>query len=821
MARDLRHFHLRNLGQPRPFQAKGSPRSKRPSDVLNRAAHAQALLHAIDALPDIPANELPGVYLEVRSRVDERLKKDSLDASGLTLLRVAETPDPGGAEERATVFATAKGIEKLRKKVEQFRTEDTPDREKDGEIVPGRPKNADLVQSVAAITEAGLRALWRSPPGKFPAADIATVWEVWREPEMAEAFVAAAPNYGVTVGADRLEFPEDIVVIVEADRNQLAQAVRRLGGVRALAAPTITADFFDGLPVAEQAQWVDELAGRTTYADNPDPGYVTLLDTGVSRAHPLIQPALSVDDRHAANPAWGLEDLKGHGTQMGGLALFGDLTPKLHQANPVSVLNRLESVKLLPDAGMNPHHLLGAVTRQAINTVEQVGHRRRTFTMTTTTGEDTPHDGAPTSWSTEVDQLAAGVSGEIKQQRLVLVSAGNTDNFTFGAGNYLDRCDHEDNEIESPAQAWNVLSVGAFTEKTVLPDGELAQALAPFGDLSPASRTASWSSHWPNKPDVVLEGGNWALSAMPPPMRHGWLSLLSTHHNYPVRSFTFTFDTSAATALAAKDVTELWSDYPTLWPETVRGLYVSSARWTQQMRAHLPAQPNKGHYTPLFQRYGYGVPDMARARRSASNALTLIVEDTITPYGISEKTGGDVHNEMKLFALPWPVEALRALGNADVTLRVALSSFIAPNPSEASRGVRYRYASHNLRFQLNRAGENEAQFLARISKAAEQPDGPANDEDDLWDYGSNRRHVGSLHIDQLTCKASDLARRNLLAVHPVTGWWKSKKLLAEVLPSVRFALIVEIDAEESDTELYAEVQVAVDALIAAQAVVQV
>ena len=131
------------------------------------------------------------------------------------------------------------------------------------------------------------------------------------------------------------------------------------------------------------------------------------------------------------------------------------------------------------------------------------------------------------------------------------------------------------------------------------------------------------------------------------------------------------------------------------------------------MRAHLPAQPNKGHYTPLCQRYGYGVPDMARARRSASNALTLIVEDTITPYGISEKTGGDIHNEMKLFALPWPVDALRALGNADVTLRVALSSFIAPNPSEASRGVRYRYASHNLRLQLNRAGESEA--LLRLS----------------------------------------------------------------------------------------------------------
>ena len=162
----------------------------------------------------------------------------------------------------------------------------------------------------------------------------------------------------------------------------------------------------------------------------------------------------------------------------------------------------------------------------------------------------------------------------------------------------------------------------------------------------------------------------------------------------------------------------------------------------------------------------------------------------------------------------------RALGNAEVTLRVALSSFVATR-SEASRGVRYRYASHNLRFKLNRADENEAQFLARISKAAEKPDGPESEEDDLWDFGSNRRHVGSLHIDHLTCKASDLARRNLLAVHPVTGWWKSKELLAEGMPSVRYALIVEIDAAELDAELYAEVHAAVEALIAAQAVVQI
>jgi hypothetical protein len=56
------------------------------------------------------------------------------------------------------------------------------------------------------------------------------------------------------------------------------------------------------------------LQGRTTYATVQNPTYITLLDRGVGRAHPLIAPALSVGDRHAANPAWGIEDLVGHGT---------------------------------------------------------------------------------------------------------------------------------------------------------------------------------------------------------------------------------------------------------------------------------------------------------------------------------------------------------------------------------------------------------------------------------------------------------------------------------------------------------------------------
>jgi hypothetical protein len=777
--------------------------------VADRAGHAKALLQALDALPDIAADARPGIYLDVQGRRGEIMLTGSLNVSDLKLLKAV----PGrqeGDQPRATVFATEKGLKNLRSKIDDFATKKRAGKEDEER----RPNNADLVQSIGAIVEAGLRALWRSPDRAFPDDQGPVAWEIWLEKTQADNFIAHAAEYGVAVGSDRLEFPEDTVVIATATRDGLALAVRRLASVRALAAPNITAEFFDAMEIEGQQEWLAAVQRRTTFAaEEDDPNYITLLDRGVGRAHPLVAPALSTNDRHAAHPAWDVEDHSGHGTQLAGLTLFGDLTVALQNMAPIRIAHRLESAKIIPDAGQNPHHLLGAMTRAGINTAEAVADRRRTFAIASTTEDDTPHDGAPTSWSSELDQLAAGASGLKTAPRLVLVSAGNTDQNLYGNGDYLATCHLPENEIESPAHAWNAVCVGAYTEKNVLPAGQPGVALAPVGDLSPSSRTASWLSYWPIKPDVVFEGGNWVVNGPPPPLGHSALSLLTTDHQFPTRDFTTCANTSAATALAARGITQLWSDYPQLWPETIRALFVSSARWTQQMFSHLSAAPAKGDYGPLFQRYGYGVPDLERARRSASNALTLIVEDTITPFKKGKKPSSDhVHHEMKLFELPWPIEELRKLTNTLVTLRVALSTFILPNPSEPARGDKFRYASHNLRFKLNRPNEGKAAFLARISKLAEQPEGPVVEEEDGWVFGRNRRDVGSIQIDELTCRASDLARRNILAVHPVSGWWKKKTVPDPEKRSVRFALIVEIDAGTVETDLYTEVQTAIENL---------
>lgn len=128
---------------------------------------------------------------------------------------------------------------------------------------------------------------------------------------------------------------------------------------------------------------------------------------------------------------WGVNDAHGRGTQLAGHSLYVDLLSVIQSNMPVQVRHRLESAKIVTDAGQNPHHLLGAVALKAVNAVEANAERGRTFSIASTTDEDTPHEGAPPSWSSEIDQLTSDVSGNKHRKWLFVISAGNTDQNRF------------------------------------------------------------------------------------------------------------------------------------------------------------------------------------------------------------------------------------------------------------------------------------------------------------------------------------------------------------------------------------------------------
>jgi hypothetical protein len=164
---------------------------------------------------------------------------------------------------------------------------------------------------------------------------------------------------------------------------------------------------------------------------------------------------------------------------------------------------------------------------------------------------------------------------------------------------------------------------------------------------------------------------------------------------------------------------------------------------------------------------------------------------------------------MKLFALPWPLAALQALQTAEVRMRVTLSYFIEPNPSETMRNRKARYASHGLRFRVKQPDESDDYFRKRINKAAlekgEKVAGASSDSSE-WTIGPDHREVGSLHSDTWTGPASDLARRGTIAVFPVGGWWKERKHLGRWSRPARFSLIVTIDAGETEMDIYTPIE---------------
>ena len=124
---------------------------------------------------------------------------------------------------------------------------------------------------------------------------------------------------------------------------------------------------------------------------------VCILDSGVHHTHPLLAPALAPNDVQVYDPAWQLEDSRGHGTNMAGIALYGDLASMLESSGPVALTHRLESVKVLPDQGENDPKLYGAITRDAVSRAEiNAANRRRAVCLAVTSDIDT-NRGRPSS----------------------------------------------------------------------------------------------------------------------------------------------------------------------------------------------------------------------------------------------------------------------------------------------------------------------------------------------------------------------------------------------------------------------------------------
>ena len=525
MAVEKRNILLTNITEPMKYTPqKGRAKKNIPS--RDCVSHARNISKQYDVFiketlkqKQVAAIKMKGMYAEFSGKKDFDLATKSLEnrRAGIKLLNVQNID----MVTQATVYIPEGQEEYFKKRIKAYSTEKTKKTE--------RPKNADLINSIDKIKSPVLLSFWTDNSEALPQGD-AVNCEVWLRYEMKgdessswnaveKEFHAVCDILKIVVNKEkRILFPERIVKVVSANRNELdslLEACEFVAEIRRAVEPT---SFFTDLENIEQKAWSEEALSRCYFSDTGV--CVCLLDAGMNQRHPLLASAVLKNGLHAVNQGWGTGDndnCGGHGTEMAGVAVYGDLQEVLESNKAITVRHKIESVKILPNSGANPPELYGSITQKAVALAEIANpDEKRVICMAVTADAQTEKSddrGKPTSWSAALDEIASGAAEEDKPHRLFLVSAGNVKEADFYGNAYPEKNTIE--MIDNPGQSWNAITVGGYANKIDIADDGFRgfSALAPRGALSPYSRTSvSWPKYRPIKPEVLFEGGNVATN---------------------------------------------------------------------------------------------------------------------------------------------------------------------------------------------------------------------------------------------------------------------------------------------------------------------
>jgi hypothetical protein len=821
----LRHLFPESVTSTRRYT---TPKAKRdpnaPPAYPQRAdpvAHARSLLEQLAAVasdgPTLEAERIAeqlqdcsGVVVDVLVIPNDDISLQSLadERAGIELLTVTELSPQ---LVQATLFVPDGKLVALERKIQAF-----------APIDPAKEaRNVPLVSSLESIRRAVAQSFWSDPSTEFPAGAEPYWWEVWLRRGVDPArFRRHADILKIHVGMRELRFPDRVVLLAHATVADMTRSALLLDSIAELrSAPPLDLELTPLNPTDEE-EFASDLAKRLLPAP-PNAPSVCLLDTGVDFDHPLLRAALARTDVLSCfgedmHDRFGHGDW--HGTGSAGLAMFGLALPAaLVSTEEWRHTHHLESVKYIPSTGHNDPELYGDITKEAVARAEIATPNRTRIVVTTVTAAATA-SGEPTSWSSAIDQISSGYDDEQRTRRLVILPTGNVvpaTDYAYPDTNHVEL-------IEDPAQAWNALTVGAYTARSLAPQSSSWSEVAAPGGLSPTARTSlAWErgsreAPPPLKPDFVCEGGNWGQErpgAFPSVLRALTPTSTRRRDGLGTRTLAPFGATSGAAAIAANLAAQLQAEYPHLWPESIRALLVHSCRYTDAMQHEFGEQTKRKAAEARLRCFGYGVPDLERARYSARNELTLILERELQPFRVVEDGTRGTTNEMHLHQLPWPSDLLERLGALPVRLRVSLSYFVDPNPGK--RGIvgdnrgkivgQASYPSFGLRFDVTKAGEKPETLVRRVNAA--DRDGKVSEANDFseWDLGRLRAR-GSLHSDVWRGTAVDLADKHAIAVFPVNGWWRFRHKKPEICSQkARYSLVVSIETDKAEVDVYTPV----------------
>lgn len=135
---------------------------------------------------------------------------------------------------------------------------------------------------------------------------------------------------------------------------------------------------------------------------------------------------------------------------------------------------------------------------------------------------------------------------------------------------------------------------------------------------------------------------------------------------------------------------------------------------------------------------------------------------------------------------------------------------------------KYVYRSHGLSFELCKPGQSKADFIDSINRSDQRSEdytehAPLNG----WFLGSMLQKRGSVHKDYWEGTAADLAELSNIVIKPVTGWWKLNKDKERCQRTVDYSLIVTLEVDDNEVDIYSEVESQISLLNQTQVLIDI
>lgn len=534
---------------------------------------------------------------------------------------------------------------------------------------------------------------------------------------------------------------------------------------------------------------------------------VLVVDSGVRQGHPLIAPALGEAEVFPGSATGGADDgdqkTGGHGTGVSGIAIYGDVsqsiknqlfepTAWLFSARVTDSNNEYDSDSLLENQ-----------LDDAIQYFTQNYENCKVINISLGDSRLVFRDGQKQfRLAAKIDEIAY----EFQHKNIVFViSAGNL-SYEAGSGEQL-RAEYpnyllnEEARIIEPATSAIALTVGSLSlgsGSLHYPDDAKRNVVARVqGYPSPFTRSG-FGVDGMIKPDLVDFGGDLVIDGNRVIPNEPGSSILTLAKDYSSSMFRAYCGTSFAAPRVANIAAQLFTQFPNATSNLIRALIVNSATLPTEIPATLQGN-NTTQLRKRLQIYGYGQPDLLRAKYSAENYVILLQDNVQIPVG-----------KFHLFEIPpLPDEYIKTKGTRLLSITLAFDPPTRPTRGDSYLGVTMQFnlfknldRDQIVNAFINASKDTSTEEFTEISLEALKKEHGSGVSVKILP-GSNLRKKGCIQRGQVEISsiAKGYDRPLYLVVSCSRKWAKQGEIDMQ-----RYALIVTISHSDPEVDLYNQIK---------------